>query len=47
MRYLSTKLKQKGQPIELKTPQKQTQTIIRVTFDIVKKHSPLTVAETW
>ncbi|TYI88680.1 hypothetical protein E1A91_D04G225700v1 [Gossypium mustelinum] len=47
IRYFSTKPKPKMKPIELKTSLKQTQTISRVTFDILKEHGPLTVGDTW
>ncbi|TYI44941.1 hypothetical protein ES332_A01G272800v1 [Gossypium tomentosum] len=47
IRYFSTKPKPKMKPIELKTSLEQTQTISRVTFDILKEHGPLTVGDTW
>ncbi|XP_039009354.1 uncharacterized protein LOC120137731 isoform X2 [Hibiscus syriacus] len=47
IRYFSTKPKPKMKPIELTTPPEQTQTITRVTFDILKEHGPLTVSDTW
>lgn len=47
IRYIGRKPKPKMKPIELKTPQEQTQTITRTIFDILKEHGPLTIAETW
>ncbi|CAN4093388.1 unnamed protein product [Withania somnifera] len=47
IRYIGRKPKPKIKPIELKTPQEQTQTITRVIFDILKEHGPLTIADTW
>uniref|UniRef100_A0A7N0UBY5 Uncharacterized protein n=1 Tax=Kalanchoe fedtschenkoi TaxID=63787 RepID=A0A7N0UBY5_KALFE len=47
MRCMAQKPKPKMQPIELKFPPEQTQTISRVIFDIVKEHGPLSIADTW
>ncbi|CAN0900485.1 hypothetical protein LINGRAHAP2_LOCUS20867 [Linum grandiflorum] len=47
IRCFATKPKPKMKPIELNTPQEETQTITRAIFDVLKEHGPLTVSETW
>ncbi|MED6148085.1 hypothetical protein PIB30_049941 [Stylosanthes scabra] len=47
VRFLARKSKPKMEPIAMKTPPEQRNTIATVLFDIVKEHGPITVSNTW